>query len=29
MIRYFDAHCDTVTRTADAGLSMYENDMHI
>ncbi|MBR2742965.1 MAG: dipeptidase [Clostridia bacterium] len=29
MIRYFDAHCDTITRTADAGLSMYENDMHI
>ncbi len=29
MIRYFDAHCDTITRTADAGLSMYESDMHI
>ena len=28
-MRYFDAHCDTITRTCDAGLDMYKNDMHI
>ncbi len=28
-MRYFDAHFDTITRTADAGLDMFKNDMHI
>lgn len=29
MIRYFDAHCDTITTALDKNVSLYKNDLHI